>query len=170
MAVFDIRLVGDPVLRTQAEEVTDIDEKLSETCSLMIESMYKAEGIGLAAPQVGILKRFFVYDLQDDQGPQIIINPVIKESEGEWMYEEGCLSVPGFAWNIVRPKTVNLVGVNLDGNEIEMEADELFARLIQHEMDHLDGVLLLQRLDTDSRRQALSDIRTGKGNLSHKAL
>ena len=89
----------------------------------------------------------------------MIVNPEIIESDGEWLYDEACLSVPGLSWEIVRPKTVHLVGRDLDGNEMSFEADELEARLFQHEIDHLDGTLLIERLDSDTRKAALKTIR-----------
>ena len=119
--------------------------------------MYDAAGIGLAAPQVGIQKRFFVYDHGENSGGSL--NPQIVESDGEWVFEEACLSIPGLSWEIIRPKTIHLVGIDLDGNEVSIEADELEARLFQHEIDHLNGVLLLDLLDDDNRRQALKKLR-----------
>src|SRR3954449_10778768 len=159
MAPYAIRLFGDPVLKQAASEVDDIDGSLARLADDMIVTMHAAPGLGLAAPQVGVQKRFFVYDLQDDDGPKTLINPRIVESRGEWAYEEGCLSVPGLAWEIVRPKEIHLVGFDLDGNEVSIEADEILARLFQHELDHLDGVLLLDRLDTDTRKQAMKTLR-----------
>jgi peptide deformylase len=157
MAPYSIRVVGDPVLRQRASEVTTIDGRLAKLADDMIVTMYEAPGVGLAAPQVGVEKRLFVYDVGD--GPRTLINPEIVESDGEWTYEEGCLSVPGLSWEIVRPKQVHLRGLDLAGNEVSIEADELLARCFQHELDHLDGVLLLERLDPDTRRQALKTIR-----------
>ena len=157
MAGHSIRLVGDPVLRQRASEVADIDGKLARLADEMITTMYDAPGMGLAAPQIGVRKRLFVYDI--GEGAQTIVNPTIGESDGEWAYEEGCLSVPGLSWEIVRPKLVHLTGYDLDGNEVSIEADEILARCFQHEMDHLDGVLLLERLDADTRKQALRTIR-----------
>jgi peptide deformylase len=157
MAPYSIRVVGDPVLRQRAAEVTTIDGRLAKLAEDMIATMYEAPGVGLAAPQVGVEKRLFVYDV--GEGPRTIVNPVITESDGEWDYEEGCLSVPGLSWQIVRPKQVLLTGIDLDGNDVGIEADELLARCFQHEIDHLDGVLLLERLDADTRRQALRTIR-----------
>ena len=89
----------------------------------------------------------------------MLVNPVITESRGEWAYHEGCLSVPGLHWEIVRPKEILLSGYDLDGNEVEIEADELMARLFQHELDHLDGVLLLEHLDDDQRKEAKKALR-----------
>ena len=152
MSNHEIRVIGDPVLRTPATDVTDVDGALVRLCEEMFETMYEAPGIGLAAPQVGVQKRFFVYDHGEVAG--VILNPRIVESDGEWVFEEGCLSIPGLSWEVVRPKTVHLVGVDLDGNELSIEADELEARLFQHELDHLDGVLLVDHLDDDQRREA----------------
>ena len=157
MAPYSIRVVGDPVLRQRSPEITTIDGRLAKLAEDMIVTMYEAPGVGLAAPQVGVEKRMFVYDVGD--GAHTVINPVISESRGEWAYEEGCLSVPGLSWDIVRPKELLLTGVDLDGNDVAVEADELLARCFQHELDHLDGVLLLERLDPDTRRKAMRTIR-----------
>ncbi len=157
MASYDIRVIGDPVLRQKARQVNDIDGALVRLVDDMIETMYEAPGIGLAAPQVGVQKRLFVWDM--GEGPRVIVNPEIVESDGEWLYDEGCLSVPGLSWEIVRPKTVHLVGRDLDGNEMSLEVDELEARLFLHEIDHLDGTLLIERLDSDTRKTALKAIR-----------
>lgn len=157
MAPYSIRVVGDPVLRQRAGEVTDIDGRLVKLADDMIVTMYEAPGVGLAAPQVGVEKRLFVYDV--GEGAKTLVNPEIVESDGEWVFEEGCLSVPGLSWEIVRPKQVHLRGVDLDGNEVSIEADELLARCFQHELDHLDGILVLERLDLDTRKQALKTIR-----------
>jgi peptide deformylase len=100
-----------------------------------------------------------VYQLNDDLGPKALINPVITESRGEWEYEEGCLSIPGLYFPIVRPKEVHLTGLDLEGNDISIEADELAARLFQHELDHLNGTLLLEHLDKDQRKAALRELR-----------
>ena len=157
MSSYDIRVIGDPVLRQRARRVADIDGALVRLAGDMIDTMYEAPGLGLAAPQVGVQKRLFVWDM--GEGPQVIVNPEIVESDGEWLYDEACLSVPGLSWEIVRPKTVHLVGRDLDGNEMSFEADELEARLFQHEIDHLDGTLLIERLDSDERKAALKTIR-----------
>lgn len=157
MSPYAIRIVGDPVLRQRASEVTDIDGALVRLAEDMLQTMYDAPGLGLAAPQVGVQKRFFVYDI--GEGPAALVNPVIVESRGEWVYDEGCLSVPGLSWEIVRPKEIHIRGYDLDGNEVDLEADELLSRLFQHEFDHLDGVLLLEKLDDDQRRDALRTIR-----------
>jgi peptide deformylase len=157
MASFDIRLFGDPVLRQRAAEVTDIDAKLAKLAEDMVETMYEAPGSGLAATQVGVEKRLFVYDA--GEGARTIINPVIVESRDEWAFDEGCLSVPGLSWEIVRPKEVHLTGYDLDGNEVSIEADEFEARVFQHEMDHLNGVLLLEHLDAEQSKEAKRILR-----------
>jgi len=159
MAPYAIRIFGDPVLKQRAAEVTDIDGRLARLAQDMITTMYEAPGAGLAAPQVGVQKRVFVYDAGEGEGAKVIVNPVISEARGEWEFEEGCLSVPGLHWPIIRPKEVHLTGYDLDGNEISVEADEFEARVFQHELDHLDGVLLLERLDTDTRKQAMRTLR-----------
>ena len=156
---YQVRVFGDPVLRQVAEDVTEIDGNLAALANDMLATMYAEPGIGLAAPQIGVSKRFFVYDLDDDEGPKALVNPVIAESDGEWLFEEGCLSVPGLHWEIWRPKQIHVTGYDLDGNEVSLEADELLSRLIQHEFDHLDGVLLLDHLEGDERKAAMKTVR-----------
>lgn len=160
MASYEIRLFGDPVLRQRAADVDKVDGRLVRLVEDMVETMYAAPGVGLAAPQVGIERRLFVYDVGDGEGAKAIVNPVISESRGEWEFIEGCLSVPGLHWNIVRPKEIHLTGYDLGGNEVSIEADEYLARVFQHELDHLDGVLLLERLDKATRKEAMRTLRT----------
>jgi len=155
--VLDIRQYGDPVLKTPTREVDEIDSRVAKLASDMLETMYEAPGVGLAANQVGVQRRLFVYDV--GAGPRVIVNPRITESSGEWPFEEGCLSVPGLSWTIIRPNRVHLVGLDLDGNEVSIEAEEYEARVFQHEVDHLDGTLLIERLDDDQRREALRVLR-----------
>jgi peptide deformylase len=152
MALFTIRQYGDPVLRQRAAEVEEIDASLRRLVDDMIDTMYDAPGSGLAANQVGVNRRLFVYDVGD--GPRAVVNPEIVDSDGEWTYEEGCLSVPGLSWPIVRPNRVHLIGRDLDGEELSIEADTLEGRVFQHELDHLDGILLVERLDDEQRRAA----------------
>ncbi len=170
---YRIRVLGDPVLRQEAVSIEDIDGRIVRMAKDMVPAMYEAEGIGLAAPQVGIQKRLFVYDI--GEGPQTLVNPQIIDSDGEWAFEEGCLSIPGLFFEIVRPKQVHLVGRDLEGKEISVEADELLARLFQHELDHLDGVLLLDHLDRDQRKAAQRQWREmqslgGRGDLASGGL
>jgi peptide deformylase len=152
-----IRQYGDPVLKQRTHDVEEIDGVVANLVDSMIETMYDAPGTGLAANQVGVQRRIFVYDIGD--GARTVINPSIVESDGEWTYDEGCLSIPGLSWDIVRPNAVHLVGLDLDGNEISLEASELEGRVFQHELDHLDGVLLVERLDEDQRKEAMKILR-----------
>jgi peptide deformylase len=152
-----IRQYGDPVLKEVTREVVDIDASVVALAESMIETMYDAPGSGLAANQVGVQRRVFVYDI--GEGARTVINPRIVESDGEWTYEEGCLSIPGLSWEIVRPNAVHLVGLDLDGNELSIEAGELEGRVFQHELDHLDGILLVERLNEDQRKEALKILR-----------
>lgn len=156
-ATYPIRTFGDPVLKLRAREVTELTGDLTRIVHTMFETMYEANGVGLAAPQVGIQKRLFTYDIGD--GPGVVVNPEIVDTQGEWAYDEGCLSVPGLHFEIVRPKVVTVRGVDLDGNELVLVGDELMGRMLLHEIDHLDGVLLLDRLDPEIRREALRELR-----------
>ena len=149
-----IRVYGDPALKSATEKVTDIDGRVAALSDQMLEVMYAAPGAGLAANQIGVQRSIFVYDIGD--GPMTVINPEIVESDGEFVFEEGCLSVPGLSWEIVRPDRVHLVGLDLDGNEISLEVDGYEGRVFQHELDHLNGILLVERLDEDQRRKAKS--------------
>ena len=157
MSTLPIRVYGDPVLNQVTTEVENIDGHVAALAASMIETMYEAPGVGLAANQIGVQKRLFVYDKGD--GPVVVVNPVIVESQGEWTYEEGCLSVPGMSWEITRANAVHLTGFDLDGNAIDVQTDEFEGRIFQHEMDHLDGVLLIERLDADQRREAKKVLR-----------
>ncbi len=155
--LLEIRTVGDPVLNQRAAEIANVDGSLDRLIEDMIETMHAAPGVGLAAPQVGVSKRLFVYDIGD--GPEAVINPEIVESSGVFRYEEGCLSVPGYYWEIERPDRVLLRGVSRAGERVEIEGSELLGRVFQHELDHLDGVLLIERLDPDERRAARKRLR-----------
>jgi len=152
--IYEIRTFGDPVLLTQASAVTDIDGKLVRLVEGMFETLYQSDsGIGLAAPQVGVQRQIFVWDMGEK--PLVILNPKIVESDGEWVYSEGCLSIPGLYVELTRPKKVLMKGLDLNGNEISFEADELEARLFQHELDHLNGVLMFDRMKPEQREQAM---------------
>ena len=157
MAIHTIRVYGDPVLRTPTGLVNDIDAALNRLIDDMIETMYDAPGVGLAANQVGVQKRLFVWDIGD--GPGVAINPVVSGHAGEWSYDEGCLSVPGLWWPILRPEQVHLKALDRDGNEYEVDADEMLARVFLHETDHLDGHLLLSRLDSKQSKEARRALR-----------
>ncbi len=172
---YDIRTYGDPVLASVADEVENIDGKIVRLAQSMLQAMYRVPGLGLAAPQIGVQKQIFVYDIDDT--PVTLVNPRIVESSGEWVFDEGCLSIPGVFVELVRPKQVLLEAVDLDGNEISIEADELLARLFQHELDHLNGVLMFERMSQEQREEALREYRLlsesgnhAKGDTRHIAL
>lgn len=144
MALRNIRQYGDDVLRKKCRKVDEIDNRLLTLIKDMIETMYEAEGVGLAAPQVGILKRLFVVDI--GEGPMVFINPEILETSGTQTDEEGCLSLPGETEEVVRPNYVKARALNEKGEEFEIEAEELLARAILHEYDHLNGTLFIDRV------------------------
>ena len=155
---YSIRTFGDPVLKSEAAPIADIDGKVVRLVDDMFTTLYRSDnGLALAAPQIGVQKQVFVWDFGED--PTVVFNPEIVESDGEWVYEEGCLSIPGLYVEIVRPKTVLLRGIDIDGNTIEWEADEVQARMFQHELDHLHGVLMFERMTADQRTDALAEWR-----------
>jgi peptide deformylase len=168
MSSYSVRVYGDPVLKQVAHEVDQVDGSLVRLVDDMVETMYDSEGAGLAATQVGIQKRLFVYDV--GEGPEAIINPTIVESTGEWYHDEGCLSIPDLRLGIIRPAQVLIRGYDLDGNEVSIEADDFLGRVFQHEVDHLDGVLMLERLDDDMRKQALRVLRDRSLGLDTSAM
>ena len=137
MALRTIRTEGDPVLSKKCRPVEEITPRIRELITDMLETMYDACGVGLAAPQVGILKRIVVIDV--GEGPIILINPEIVESSGEQTGEEGCLSVPGMSGQVTRPNYVKVKALDMDMKEAEYEGEELLARAFCHEIDHLDG-------------------------------
>lgn len=144
-----IRKYGDPVLETKAEPVTEFNGELKQLAADMFETMYANKGVGLAAPQVGVSKRLAVLDHSagEDEGAKLVlVNPEILVREGTQIGEEGCLSIPGFREDVKRAYRVRVRAQDLDGNFFETEGEELLARAIQHEMDHLDGILFLQHL------------------------
>jgi peptide deformylase len=159
VAPFQIRTFGDPVLRQRAAEIADIGPDLAKLAEDMLETMYDAPGVGLAAPQVGVQKRLFVYDIGDGNGPHAVINPVLSGHAGEQTSDEGCLSVPGLTWPLTRYNQVHLDGLDLDGNPLSIDAEALLARCFQHEVDHLDGTLLLSRLGKREHRAAMRTLR-----------
>ncbi|WP_160675736.1 peptide deformylase [Clostridium sp. C8-1-8] len=143
MALRNIRTIGDEILRKRCREVDVINDRIKTLANDMIETMYSEDGVGLAAPQVGILKRIFVVDVYDDYGPRVFINPEILETEGEQIDMEGCLSIPGEQSEVTRPNKVKVKALNLEGKEFVLEAEGLLARAICHENDHLNGVLFV---------------------------
>jgi peptide deformylase len=155
---YRIRTFGDPVLKSEAAAVTDIDGKVARLVDDMFDTLYNSSnGVAIAAPQIGVRKQIFVWDI--DERPLVVMNPEIVESSGEWVYDEGCLSIPNLYVEMVRPKEVLMRGMDLDGNTIEIEADELEARLFQHEIDHLHGVLMFDRMTPEQRKEAMAEYR-----------
>lgn len=158
MAIYPIRVFPDPVLRTATTPVTDFGPELAHLADDMLETMYEAPGVGLAAPQIGISKQVFVADIGD--GPFVMVNPEIIEISGKWKFEEGCLSVPDYWWEFSRPAFARARGLDLNGETVEYAGDELMGRLLQHEIDHLAGTLILERLPRRLRKEALRDLRS----------
>jgi peptide deformylase len=159
MSVLPIRVFGDPVLREPARPVETFDDALRRLAVDMIQTMQEAPGVGLAAPQVGRSVRLIVFDLGDEEGPRALANPVLRDEWGEQVGEEGCLSVPGLYYPVRRHLRVQAEGFDLDGHEVSMEAEELPSRILQHEVDHLNGVLFIDRLEAEHRSEAMAAIR-----------
>lgn len=153
-----IRTFGDPVLKTKASAVADIDGKIARLVDDMFDTLYTTDnGCALAAPQIGVQKQVVVMDVDDQQ--LAIINPVVVESSGEFVYSEGCLSIPELYVDILRPNQVLVRGFTIDGDEVEIEADEFLGRVFQHEIDHLNGVLMFDRMTPDQRKDAMAEYR-----------
>lgn len=158
MAVYPIRLLGDPVLRLKARRVTKIDESIRRLVQDMIESMYAAHGVGLAAPQIGVPLRVIVIGLPDEE-PFALINPEIVKREGQRLVEEGCLSIPGYRAEVPRSLTVVARGMDLEGRMVRIKAsakrgderEALLAQALEHEVDHINGILYIDRLESLDR-------------------
>ena len=149
MAIFELRINKDPILRRKAVEVRNFDFSLSSLTENMFETMYDSKGIGLAAPQIGISQRLIVIDIEEidaDFPPLALVNPTITESSGEELGEEGCLSLPDFRAIVRRFTEISINAQNIDGQAIHFSAQGLMARVLQHEIDHLDGILITDRL------------------------
>ena len=154
----EIRVIGDPVLREHAQEVTTFDRGLRKLAKRMIRVMHDAPGVGLAAPQIGVLQRLLVYDVDDD--PQALVNPVLDEfSEESEESDEGCLSLPGVTMPVERPVSLRVRGFDASGEPVDYRAEGLKARVIQHEYDHLEGVLIVDRTTRSARAAALRELR-----------
>ncbi len=159
MAVLTVRRYGDPVLRRRADAVGEVTPEVRKTIQDMIDTMYDEVGLGLAAPQVGIPLRLIVVGDEDGQRPRAFINPVITSSGGRITAEEGCLSIPGIWANVTRSAWVQVEATDEDGQPISLRAEGLMARVFQHELDHLDGVLFIDRLDPMTRDRVKRKIR-----------
>ncbi len=148
MALRNIRKQGEEILTKRAKEIHEITPRIRELAADMLETMYDAEGVGLAGPQVGILKRIVVIDISEERDdPMIMINPVITASDGSQTGWEGCLSVPGKSGQVTRPERVSATFTDLEGNECEIEAEGFLARAVCHELDHLDGHLYTEKVE-----------------------
>ncbi len=155
MAVLPIRIYGDPVLRTRAQEITRVDEGIKKLAKEMVWALKRASGIGLAANQVGQAVRLFVVDrslFQADDSPLVVINPQVVAFHGEQLQEEGCLSLPGTFADVARPMKIQVKGVDLAEKELVIEAEGLLSRVLSHEIDHLNGVLFIDHLSSIKRK------------------
>lgn len=153
--MLDIITLGDEVLRKDAEQIVEINEEIERLAYNMIEAMRYGDGIGLAGPQVGLTKQIFVCQVHNDQ-PRIFINPqIIATSQEQLPYEEGCLSIPGVYSDVVRPASVSVQAINEKGKPFKIDAEGVLARVIQHEIDHLKGVLFIDYLDEPTRKRLL---------------
>jgi peptide deformylase len=149
MALREIRKIGDEVLRKKSRIVEKVDERIKVLIEDMVETMQNANGVGLAAPQVGVLKRIIVVDIGDEKGIIRLVNPRIVESEGIQINSEGCLSVPEVNGDVKRPYRIIVTGMNENNEEVTYEGTELFAKAICHEIDHLDGILFIDILENE---------------------
>jgi peptide deformylase len=161
VSVTPIRLFGDPVLRTRATEVTTFDAELRKLVADLTDTMHDEGGAGLAAPQIGVGLRVFTYAVDGIEGH--LVNPTFDlVGEEEQFGPEGCLSIPGLSWDCRRHLHVVAHGLNMHGEPAAVEGTEMLARCIQHETDHLDGVLFIDRLDPETRKQAMAEIRAAQ--------
>jgi peptide deformylase len=160
VAILEIRLYGDPVLKERSVEVSTFDQALARFGADLMETMHAAAGVGLAAPQVGVLRRMFAYDLgvDEESGEHphgVVVNPRIVAAEGEQTGDEGCLSFPGLYYECTRAMSVRVAAADVTGQPLELHGEGLLARVFQHEIDHLDGVLFIDRLPRGERKQAM---------------
>ncbi|HEV3474570.1 MAG TPA: peptide deformylase [Actinomycetota bacterium] len=157
MSLLPIRTFGDPVLREKARPVESFDDALKRLAEDMIVTMQEAPGVGLAAPQVGRPLRLIVFDI--GEGARALANPALYDEWGEQIAEEGCLSLPGLYYPVRRHEHIAAKGFDLDGREVTIEGQELLARVLQHEVDHLEGVLFIDRLEAEHRTEAMARLR-----------
>ena len=152
----EIVVFGHPSLKTKSVNVENIDDYIVSLTNKMIQIMYDAPGVGLAAPQIGINKNIFVFDAGD--GPKVAINPKLEDLQGSVVFMEGCLSLPGYYWDIERYEYAKLTCLNQNGEEVTYEGEDLLGRVLQHEYDHLQGQLLLKQLKRKVRKEALKAV------------
>lgn len=164
MAIREMRILGDPALREKAEPIAEVDREIRDLADDMLATMYAHDGVGLAGPQIGVARRIIVIDPQSaDSAPFALVNPdVVKSSEETERAEEGCLSIPGLAEVVERPATVVVEGLTIDGEPRRIEAEGLLARILQHEVDHLDGILFIDRVSPLKRKMLLKKWRKVK--------
>lgn len=160
MAIQPIRVFGDPVLRTPAAEVIDFDKELHKLVADLMDTMEDAPGVGLAAPQLGVSLRVFTYWVEEELGH--VVNPTLKLSDDIELGEEGCLSLPGLSFHTPRSRSVVAKGFNMYGDPIELVGSDLMARCVQHETDHLDGIIFIDRLGSEERKEAMKEIRASE--------
>lgn len=156
MSTLTVRIYPDKCLLTPAKPIVEVDDDIRALAQQMIATMYTEEGIGLAAPQVGISLRLLTVDLSEEkQQPQALINPIITKREGKVLSKEGCLSFPELYIEVTRAEKIKVEGTDLDGNPVHIEADGLLSRCLQHEIDHLDGIVFVDRLSPLKRPRAI---------------
>jgi peptide deformylase len=160
LALAQIRQYPDPVLRLEAQQVQDFDDDLKQLVERMARLMQDARGVGLAANQVGVLRRVFVIQPEDEAEPRALVNPsIVERSEESGEDDEGCLSMQGVVVSVERPVRIRLEASDEEGNPVTLELEGLPARVAQHELDHLDGVLILDRTSQEDRREAMAVLR-----------
>lgn len=159
MSILTIKTYPDPILRKKAGKVRGVGKEERKLAYDMIETMHSSDGVGLAAPQIGIMKRIIVVeDMDNHRAALALINPILIKKKGRSIFCEGCLSVPGVTSDIVRPDSIVVEALNLDGEKVKIDTGGLLARIIQHEMDHLDGILFIDRVGLLKRRKVMKQV------------
>ena len=162
MAIRNLRYEGDEILTKRAKEIDVIDDKIKELAQDMMDTMHKFDGVGLAGPQVGILKRIIVIDLYEEGTQYILINPVIIKEKGEQIVDEGCLSFTNKFGKVKRPKEVVVEALNLEGKKIKIKAKDLLAQALAHEIDHLNGIVFVKKVEPGTLETVTPDVKENK--------
>ena len=162
MAIRNLRYEGDEILSKRAREIDKIDDRLKELAQDMMDTMHKFDGVGLAGPQVGILKRIIVIDLYEEGTQYILINPVIIKEKGEQLVDEGCLSFPNKFGKVKRPKEVIVEALNLEGKKVKIKAKDLLAQVLSHEIDHLNGIVFVKKVEPGTLETVTQEAKEGK--------